>query len=126
MSRIIWPVAATLIAVVLVVGAVLTARSLHPVARSAPEPRLTVTETAKPKTITRTRVITKKVSSTSTVTCWVWNGVPYPGPLSTQDSQLSACTVQIAQAAIAADGSYAVLTDPAGQSADYTLVRAGG
>jgi hypothetical protein len=70
-------------------------------------------------------VITRKVASTPTVACWIWNGVPYPGPLSTQESQQSTCIVQIDQAAVAADGSYAVLTDPAGQSADYTLVRAG-
>ena len=121
------------------VCAIRAARSSSLAGHSVPSLRPTATDavgqsptndsapTQRPKAgATATHVPNKKAASAPSVPCWVWNGVPYPGPVSTESSQHeTTCTIQIHQASVAADGAYMVLTDPADQTGDYTLVTRG-
>lgn len=125
MSKLIWPVAAILAAATLAAGGVLSARSLRPAARAVPLPRTTVTVTAAPKVITRTRKVVQTVRAPAGVSCGVaGNGLPYP-PGSGTMSYESTCTVTWHVSTPDALGTQLILTDPAGQSNSWNLTLAG-
>lgn len=125
MSKLVWPVAVILAAVILAAGGVLSVRSLRPVARALPLPRTTVTVTATPNVITRTRKVVHTVQAPAGVPCGVAaNGLPYP-PGSGTMSYESTCTVTWHISTPDALGTQLVLTDPAGRSNSWNLTLAG-
>jgi len=122
-SKLAWPIAAVFTAVILAAGGVLAARQLRPAVPSASRlrPVVTVTVTAAPNVVTRTRT----VHAQQGVLCGVAaNGLPYPPGSGTMSCE-STCAVTWQVSAPVALGTRPVLTDPAGQSNAWMLTLAG-
>jgi hypothetical protein len=125
MKRAMWPATAIIIAAVFSAGAVLSVRSLRPVAQSRPVPQPTVTVTAKPRVITRyhtrTVTVTRTISGGSAMQCGVSGGKPLPPDAGTVD-YTTTCTVTWQEQTPASNGTLLVLTDPAGASNTFAVV----